>query len=120
MSDNEGNNRRKLLPENLEDLDRDPPDGPAGIALFLSHCDQQVSHNEERKNKEQTFLNINYLDFFYSMAEDEELLDCFLDLPNMEKAEKNLLTFEWIEEGQLQDLQLHYRKHQHPTQFITR
>ena len=64
MSDNEGNNRRKLLPENLEDLDRDPPDGPAGIALFLSHCDQQVSHNEERKNKEQTFLNINYLDFF--------------------------------------------------------
>ena len=29
------NNKRKRPLENLEDLDRDPPDGPAGIAFFF-------------------------------------------------------------------------------------
>ena len=33
--ENDVNNKRKLLPENLEDLYRDPPDGPAGIAFFF-------------------------------------------------------------------------------------
>ena len=51
MIDNDVNNKRKRPPENLEDLDRDPPDGPAGIALFFSHCDQQVSHNEEGEER---------------------------------------------------------------------
>ena len=31
MIDNDVNNKRKLLPEDLEDLDIYPPDGPAGI-----------------------------------------------------------------------------------------
>ena len=36
MSYNDGNNKRKHPPEDLEDLDRYPPDGPAGIAFFFS------------------------------------------------------------------------------------
>ena len=54
------------------------------------------------------------------MSEDEGLLDWFLDLPNMETIENNPLNFEWIEEGQLQDLQLQDCKHRLQTQFITR
>ena len=38
MIDNDINNKKKRPPENLEDLEKDPPDGPAGIALFFSHC----------------------------------------------------------------------------------
>ena len=52
------------------------------------------------------------------MSEYEEFIDCFLDLPNMETAENNPLNFKWIEEGQLQDLQLQNWKHRLPTQFI--
>ena len=44
--DNDVNNKMKRPPDNLEDMDRDPPDNPAVIAFFLSHCDQRVSHNE--------------------------------------------------------------------------
>ena len=51
MSDNDGNNKRKRPPKNLKDLERDPPDDPAGIAFFFSHHDQQVSHNEEGKSE---------------------------------------------------------------------
>ena len=51
--DNDVNNKRKRLPENLEDLDRDPPDGLTGIAFFLSHCDRQVSHNGGERAKNQ-------------------------------------------------------------------
>ena len=54
------------------------------------------------------------------MSEDEYLIDCFLNLPNMETAENNPLNFKWIEEGQLQDLQLQNWKHRLPTQFIIR
>ena len=54
------------------------------------------------------------------MSEDEELLDCFLNLPNMETTGKNPLKFKWIEEGQLQDLQLQNCKHRLPTQFTIR
>ena len=54
------------------------------------------------------------------MSEDEDLLDCFLSLPNIETTEKNPLNFEWIEEGQLRDMQLQNWKHRLPTQFITR
>ena len=63
MSDHNGNNKRKLLSEYLEDLDKDSPDGQAGIALFLYHCDQRVTHNEEGKIEESTFFNIKS---FYS------------------------------------------------------
>ena len=59
MIDKNVNNKRKRPPDNLGDLDRDPPDGPAGIALFFSHCYRRVSHNEEGKSKEPTFFNIN-------------------------------------------------------------
>ena len=54
------------------------------------------------------------------MSEYEDFLNCFLNLPNMETAEKNPLNFEWIKEGQIQYLQLQNWKHQIPTQFITR
>ena len=54
------------------------------------------------------------------MSEYEEFIDCFLELPNMETAENNPLNFKWIEEGQLQDLQLQNWKHRLPTQFIIR
>ena len=54
------------------------------------------------------------------MPKDEDLLDCFLNLQNMETAENNPLNFKWIEEGQLQDLQLQNWKHRLPTQFIMR
>ena len=54
MSDNNGNNKRKRPPEDLEDLDRDPPDGPEGIAFFFYHCERRVSHNEEGKSEEPT------------------------------------------------------------------
>ena len=52
------------------------------------------------------------------MPKDEDLLDCFLNLQNMETAENNPLNFKWIEEGQLQDMQLHIWKYRLPTQFI--
>ena len=58
--DNDVNNKRKLPPENLEDLNKDSPDGPVGIALFFSHCERRVRHNEEGKSEEPTFFNINY------------------------------------------------------------
>ena len=35
MIENNINKKRTCPPENLEDLDRDPPDGPAGIAFFF-------------------------------------------------------------------------------------
>ena len=35
MIDNNVNNKRKRPPENLEDMDRDPTYGPAGIAFFF-------------------------------------------------------------------------------------
>ena len=35
MIDNNVNNKIKRPPENLEDLDRDPPDGPSGTAFFF-------------------------------------------------------------------------------------
>ena len=35
MIDNDVNNKIKCLPDNLEDMDRDPPDIPAGIAFFF-------------------------------------------------------------------------------------
>ena len=35
MIDNNVNNKRKRPPEDLEHLDRDPPYGPVGIALFF-------------------------------------------------------------------------------------
>ena len=54
------------------------------------------------------------------MAEDDESLDCFLNLPNMETSENNPLNLKWTEEVQLQDLQLQDWKHWHPTQFITK
>ena len=54
------------------------------------------------------------------MSEDEDLLDCFLNLLNMNTAENNPLNLKCIEEGQLQDLQLQNWKHQLPTQFIIR
>ena len=104
MLDKIFNNKRKRPPESLEDLDRDPPDGPAGIAFFFSHRDQQVSHNEEGKSEELTFFNINSFNSFYSMSEDEDLIDCFLNLPNTETVENTPLKFKWIEEGQLQDM----------------
>ena len=120
MIENDVNNKRKRPQDNLEDMDRDPPYGPAGIALFFSQCDRQVSHNEEGKSKEPTFLNNNYSNYFYSMSEDEDLLDCFLNLPNMETGENNPLNLKWIEGGQIQDLQLQNWKHRLSTQFITR
>ena len=55
MIDNYVNNKRKCPPENLENLDRDLPDGTAGITSFFSRCDRRVSHNEERKSEELTF-----------------------------------------------------------------
>ena len=88
MSANNDNKKSKLLPGDLEDLDRDLPYGPAGIALFFSHSDRRVSQNEEGKSKEPTFFNINSFDYFYSITEDEDLLDCFLNLPNMETSKK--------------------------------
>ena len=54
------------------------------------------------------------------MAEDDDFLDCFLNLPNMETSENNPLDFKWTEEVQLQDLQLQDWKHRHPTKFITK
>ena len=44
-------------------------------------------------------FNINSFDSFYSMAEDDDFLDCFLNLPNMETSENNPLNFKWTEEG---------------------
>ena len=38
--DNDVNNKKKRLTENLEDLDKDPPYGAAGIAFYFVHCDQ--------------------------------------------------------------------------------
>ena len=46
------------------------------------------------------------------------MLDCFLNLPKKETAEKNPLNFKWIEKGQIQDLQLKNWKHQLPNKFI--
>ena len=40
MIDNDGNNKKKRLPEYLKYLDRDPTDGPADIAFFFSYCDR--------------------------------------------------------------------------------
>ena len=60
MNDNNDNKKRKHPPEYLEDLKRDPPDGPAGIALFFSHCDQRVRHNEEGKSEEPTFFQYEF------------------------------------------------------------
>ena len=54
------------------------------------------------------------------MSEDEDLLDCFLNLPNMETAENIPLNFKWIEEGQPKDLQMQNWKHRLPTKFIIR
>ena len=64
MIDNDVNNKRKRTPENLEDMDKDPPDGPSGIAFFFSHCDQRVSHNEKGESEEPTFFNINSFNSF--------------------------------------------------------
>ena len=97
--DSNSNNKIKLPPEDLEDLDRDPPDSSADIVFLFSRCDRQVSHNEEGNSEEPTFFNINSFNYFYSMSEDEDLLDFFLNLPNMETAENNPLDFKWIEEG---------------------
>ena len=58
--DNNFNNKRKRLPENLYNLDRYPRDGPAGIAFFFSHCDQRVSHNEEGKSEEPIFFQYEF------------------------------------------------------------
>ena len=111
MIDNDVNNKRKRLPEYLEGLYRNLTDGPAGTAFCFFHCDLRVSHNEEGKSGEPTFFNVNSFNYFYSMSRYDDLLGCFLNLPNMETAGKNPLNFEWIEEGQLQDLQLHNWKH---------
>ena len=51
--DNDVNNKRKRLPENLEDLDRDLPDGPSGIAcFFLIVTNESVIMKRGRENNQ--------------------------------------------------------------------
>ena len=49
------NNKMKRLPDNLEDLDIDPPDGPAGIAVFFLILTDESVIMKRRRAKNQLF-----------------------------------------------------------------
>ena len=89
--------------------DREPPTGPLGIAFYFSHSDQGFEQIAEGKSSEPTPFDING-DQYLSMVEDDQLFDCFLNLPEVvpgaTAVEQNPLNFSWIEQKQTEDAQL--------------
>ena len=85
---------------------RDPPEGPLSIAFYFSYCD--LEPNAKGKNTATPF-NINN-EQYLSMTEDDELLDCFLNLPQFEPgtdtAQQNPLNFKWLEFNQGHDARI--------------
>ena len=55
MSDDDGNKKRELPPEDLEDLDIDPSDGPAGIAYFFTIVTNESVIIKRVRSKNQPF-----------------------------------------------------------------
>ena len=57
------------------------------------------------------------LDEHYSMAEDTELLDCFLNLPDLEEPGNNPLNYKHIHERQQTCTRLSKTRDRFPTQY---
>ena len=74
--------------------------GPSVLPSFFLHCD--LGSNAEGKNTATPF-DINY-EQYLSMAEDDELLDCFLNLPEIipgaSETVPSPLNFEWLQPKQ--------------------
>ena len=100
--------------------DRDPPEGPLSVAFYFSHCD--LGSNAEGKDTATPF-DINN-EQYLSLVEDDELLDCFLNLPEITPGADNVmsspLNFKWIETKQNQDALIQSWVQKHPQNFIIR
>ena len=81
----------------------DPPEGPLGVAYFFSHCG--LGSNAKGKNTETLFEHYN--EQYLSMTEDNELLDYFLNSPEVTPGANETLpsplNFEWLQSKQSQD-----------------
>ena len=62
--------------------DRDPPDGPMSVAFYFSHSDQEFEQIAEGKSDVPMPFEINN-DQYLSVVEDDQLFDCFLNLPEI-------------------------------------
>ena len=87
--------KRPMSPTSAID-NRDPPEGPLSVVFYFSHCD--LRSNAEGKDTATPF-DINN-EQYLSLVEDDELLDCFLNLPEITPGADNVmsspLNFEWI------------------------
>jgi len=63
--------------------------------------------------------SVNNIDNFYSILNDPELLDCFLNLPTLDDNNHNPLNYEWIQKEQQDDEKLQELQRRFPMQYIT-
>ena len=61
----------------------------------------------------------SHVDTFYSILDDLELLDCFLNLPDLEETEHNPLNYTWIQQEQQNDASLLALQERYPQRYIT-
>ena len=78
--------KRPISPTSVMD-NRDPPEGPLSIAFYFSHCGPGLNALGKNTATPPNSNNEQYL----SMIEDNELLDCFLDLPEIIPGANNVM-----------------------------
>ena len=111
--------KRPISPTSAMD-ERVSPGGPLSVAFFFLHCD--LGSNAEGKNTATPFEINN--EQYLSITEDSELLDCFLNLPEITPGANETmpspLNFEWLQSKQNQDATIQDWVQRHPQTFQTR
>ena len=72
-----------------------------------------------RENDTSSPTNVEDVDSFYSVLDDPELFDCFLNLPTLENNAHNPLNYTWIQEEQQNDAKLQTLVQKNPQRYFT-
>ncbi|KAL7530913.1 LOW QUALITY PROTEIN: hypothetical protein ACHAXR_008651, partial [Thalassiosira sp. AJA248-18] len=87
-------------------------EGPMAVAYSFCHlpCEGSIAEGESTPQ---------FNDSFYSFVDDQEMLDCFVNLPS-DPTPENPLNFEWLREQQQNDMELLDRAQRLPQQYINK
>ena len=94
---------------------RPSPDGPMAVAFYFSHGDSKRAWEPHGGEEHMTISDHS----FFSLVDDKELLDCFLNLPPQD-VEENPLNFKWIAEEQSKDAILERWRQRLPDQYFNK